>query len=364
MPMGSVWMRLLAAVALAPAATVAHAATLMKIYTLTGSNQPVIDDLVEKGGVLYGTARNYSTAECYPCTTVFSVTPKGVGTTLYTSPMSFKDEPYGLLATASSFYVSDSHYILTLTSAGAQSRLLHFTPTVAAFLSPLVPYGSVLAGTANEGGLITSTYPRGAGAVFTLSKSSPKGSYKALYTFLGGADGAYPTGAPVDVGGTLYGVTYSGGANNSGVFYSVSPAGTENVLFSFGATNNLNDASSPIYTGGKFYGTANIETTGVRGILYSVDTSGHMVVLHSFSEAEGFPGGASLTALNGKVYGYTDSASGGGIAGEFYSVDADGTFTVVSTYSDTTFVPETPMVAIGSSLYLGAFTADIYKFTP
>jgi uncharacterized repeat protein (TIGR03803 family) len=54
----------------------------------------------------------------------------------------------------------------------------------------------------------------GSGTVFKLT---PAGNEKVLYTFTGGADGAYPLAALVmDKQGNLYGTTEEGGASGFG----------------------------------------------------------------------------------------------------------------------------------------------------
>jgi len=56
--------------------------------------------------------------------------------------------------------------------------------------------------------------PYGCGTVFQLTPPAAKGgawTETVLYRFAGGADGAIPIGAPIRVGGALYGVTTEGG---------------------------------------------------------------------------------------------------------------------------------------------------------
>ena len=59
----------------------------------------------------------------------------------------------------------------------------------------------------------------GDGTVFLIEKD---GTEITLYSFAGGSgDGAYPTGAVINVSGTLYGTTYQGGTYNNGTVYSL-----------------------------------------------------------------------------------------------------------------------------------------------
>ncbi len=72
------------------------------------------------------------------------------------------------------------------------------------------------------------------GAVFQLTPSVAGWSESILYSFTGGSDGATPTEVIVGNDGTLYGAAASGGANGGGVIFRLSPSGggwTETVLY-------------------------------------------------------------------------------------------------------------------------------------
>lgn len=72
-----------------------------------------------------------------------------------------------------------------------------------------------LYGATNEGGLY------GAGTVFEIS---PSGTETILYSFSGNSDGGSPSGGLIrDSRGNLYGPAYSGGSNDEGVIYKISP---------------------------------------------------------------------------------------------------------------------------------------------
>lgn len=212
-------------------------------------------------------------------------------------------------------------------------------------------------------------------------------TYKVLYTFTGGNDGAWPAGNLVaDTQGNLYGMTSAGGPNGAGVVYKLAPDGTQTVLFHFnGANGNLPmagltpDAAGNLYgvteTGGK-YGWGNVFKltpegvltslydfggtngdglnpvcqlvwgangelvgttvnggTGAVGTVFSVSLDGKGTILHSFasSGAEGKypPAGAAVDAA-GNVYGVTHTA-GGGNSGTVWKVDTAGAFSVLYT---------------------------------
>ena len=71
-------------------------------------------------------------------------------------------------------------------------------------------------------------------------------NYSVVYSFKGGADGATVFSGLVNVGGTLYGTTWAGGAANAGTVYAVTPAGSETVVYSFkGGADGINSGFAP-----------------------------------------------------------------------------------------------------------------------
>jgi uncharacterized repeat protein (TIGR03803 family) len=142
--------------------------------------------------------------------------------------------------------------VLTTQSTQAQTfKLIHtFTgggDGAASYGTFTMDQAGNIYGTASAGG-------RGNGTVFRLSKKSSNWLLNPLYTF-SGSDGSTPwSGAVMGSDGTLYGTTYTGGPNNSGVAYSLKPAAppcetalcpwTETVLYSF---TGGSDGSGPGY---------------------------------------------------------------------------------------------------------------------
>jgi uncharacterized repeat protein (TIGR03803 family) len=75
-----------------------------------------------------------------------------------------------------------------------------------------------LYGTTSSGG------QNGKGAVFQLTSDGGSWTYTSLHDFTGGADGSFPYGSVVfDAQGNLYGAAYSGGADNAGVVFQITP---------------------------------------------------------------------------------------------------------------------------------------------
>jgi len=166
----------------------------------------------------------------------------------------------------------------------------------------LIEIHRVLYGTTSGGGAYNK------GVAFSVSVSgTPE---QNLHDFGGPNDGATPYAGFISVNGTLYGTTSAGGSSaNCGTVFSLTTAGTENVVYSF--QNSPSDGCNPRGSGvvslnGVLYGTTSFG--GERndchcGTIYSVGPSGSEHVLHSFSGG-GDPT-ASLIGYNGLLYGTT-----------------------------------------------------------
>ena len=98
------------------------------------------------------------------------------------------------------------------------------------------------------------------GAIFDLTTD---GAFTILYSFTNGLDGRYPaSGLTVGTDGNLYGTSSTGGANNSGVAFKLTPLGAFTVLHAFKGygTNSAAEGSRPeesltMGTNGNFFGT-------------------------------------------------------------------------------------------------------------
>ncbi|MFY9664213.1 MAG: choice-of-anchor tandem repeat GloVer-containing protein [Candidatus Cybelea sp.] len=183
--------------------------------------------------------------------------------------------------------------------------------------------------------------------------------YKLLYSFGAPPDGNYPTANLIDVGGTLYGTTVAGGSNSCpttsyqgcGTVFSVTLGGAEKVLYNFGGGS---DGSSPqaglINVGGTLYGTTDTGGIGCSytypsfgcGTVFSITPSGAEKVLYKFP---GSPDGAyplaGLVDVNGTLYG-TTTGGGDQYFDACYSLNGCGTV-----YSITTQGEEKVLYAFG-----------------
>ena len=231
------------------------------------------------------------------------------------------------------------------------------------------PYDSLVM--AKDGSLYGTTYAGGAnnvGTVFQLSRKKGVWTETVLYGF-GSApnDGSLPYARLViDKNGNLYGTTYTGGANNLGTVFELSPpvveggAWAETVLHAFGGAPN--DASLP-YAGlvvdkkGNLYGTTNEGGAYSFGSVFKLSLPAEKggawteTVLYSFGSQSGDgvnPFGSLIMDKKGNLYGTT---TGGGAY--FY-----GEVFKLSCAEESGAWAETVLYSLGSYSVDGAYPFD------
>jgi len=176
-------------------------------------------------------------------------------------------------------------------------------------------------------GNLYGTIPGGSlspyGLVFQLSPRS-SGSWKetVLHTFSGGQDGQVPHGAiALDAQGNVYGTTNSGGTNDAGIVYELSPqpngSWTETILHVFGGSG---DAGTPfggitLDSHGNLFGAVTSGGTNGVGAIYELSPNGNgqwtETILHSLSLADGtFPESPLTFDSSGNLYGSTLNEGG------------------------------------------------------
>jgi uncharacterized repeat protein (TIGR03803 family) len=167
-------------------------------------------------------------------------------------------------------------------------------------------------------------------------------TYTVLYSFTGGADGAFPEGGLLRTSaGRLYGTTIGVGDPQEGSVFEVSASGKFKLLHSFGA-GGLGGASPSGNlvrdSAGNLYGTTSGGGAGAGfGTVFKLDKKNNFSVFYSFPAggADGqSPSGLTLDPA-GNLYG----AAGGGLytcdgadqfgCGVVYKLDPSGNETVL-----------------------------------
>ncbi|HEX4119960.1 MAG TPA: choice-of-anchor tandem repeat GloVer-containing protein [Verrucomicrobiae bacterium] len=151
------------------------------------------------------------------------------------------------------------------------------------------------------------------GAIFSIS---PAGAFAPVASFLGGVDGNDPM-APLVEGpnNTFYGTTYDGGNDGKGVIFEVTAGGAFNPIYSFtnGADGGFPYAGLTLGTDGNFYGECITGGSNDSGVLFKMTPQGAFTALHSMkSSTDGYhPMGGLVEGTNGNFYG---TANVGGIS--------------------------------------------------
>lgn len=182
--------------------------------------------LILSGSALYGTADKGGTAGYG---TVFSISTKGIN-------------PFSTL-----------HSFVGSPNEGAYP-----------YSGALVAIGNRLYGTTTVGGAF------GVGTVYALNNDGS--GFTTLYSFTGGNDGGVPYGSLIVSGSSLYGTANSGGSSLSGTVFAINTNGTSfRVLYTFsGGADGANPYGGLISSGNSLFGTANGGGAWGSGTLFSL----------------------------------------------------------------------------------------------
>jgi len=202
----------------------------------------------------------------------------------------------------------------------------------------------------------------GCGTVFSITRS---GEERMLHAFEGGAgDGSFPEAGLTNVNGTLYGTTSSGGAHADGTVFSITPGGTETVLYSFCSRNNCTDGSLPsdalIDVKGTLYGTT-YYGGGLCGdncgTVFSMTPSGTETVLYAFKGGSDGANPTGVIDVNGTLYGTTGDGGDGsacfGGCGTVFSITPSGKETVLYAFQggNDGIDPQGGLISVKGTLY-------------
>jgi len=257
------------------------------LYSFTGGKDggfPTGDLILETdNGGLVGTTQ---AGGDHNVGTVFTVDPNGSGETVDYSFTGGSDgaNPVGGLVEDGTFDLygttkngGDSGFgtVFKITSKGKEKVLHSFDggndgrfPTSGVAIA----FDGTLYGTTPGGGQNI------AGTLYSMNK---KGKLKVLHAFTGGSDGGNPVGVPLPGGaGEVYGVTFMGGAGDAsvGTVYKLSPGGKEKVLHSFDADVDITDGFHPsagliVDAGGTLYGVTATGGTSNAGTVFRLNVN-------------------------------------------------------------------------------------------
>ncbi|QMU27671.1 choice-of-anchor tandem repeat GloVer-containing protein [Adhaeribacter radiodurans] len=188
------------------------------------------------------------------------------------------------------------------------------------------PYGDLVEGT--DGNFYGMTYYGGTFDKGTVFKLTPTGTHTVLHNFNGTSRGGWPTGNLVRGNdGNYYGVTTSGGANQLGTIFKITPTGTFTLLHTFEtATGGTPIGSLTKGKDGNFYGVTTAGGDNFSGTIYRITATGDYKVLHhyGFDEIGDTPKRSLKLGKDGNFYGTTMNG-GDWFNGTVYKVTPSGT---------------------------------------
>ncbi|HEX8816338.1 MAG TPA: choice-of-anchor tandem repeat GloVer-containing protein [Terriglobales bacterium] len=241
-------------------------------------------------------------------------------------------------ATLVSFAACVLFFTAASIAASAQVTVLHdFKDTDGA-----TPNGSLLFDT--NGNLYGTTMSGGSnnvGAVYTLTPSNGKWAEKVIHNFKD-IDGSLPQGGLVfDTNGNLFGTTTKGGTKSDGTVFKLIPNNgkwTEAVVHDFSGLDGSTPQSTLLFaTTGDIYGVTSTGGAKNDGAVFALVPSSDKwteTVIHSFNGGDGgAPWGALIADAKGNLYG-TTSADGVNSAGTVFElVQSKGKWTEKVLYS-------------------------------
>jgi uncharacterized repeat protein (TIGR03803 family) len=339
--------------------------------------------LIDVDDTLYGATNSGGSYDCsdgtgysFGCGTVFSVTTGGTEKVLLAFTVGDGASPHSGLIDGKWTLYGTTYVggccgvgtVYSISTDGSEKVLYSFHNRAKGAEHPavgLIDVNGILYGT-------TSMDGKGKNESGTFFSVTTAGVLSKLYHFKGGSDGAGPSGALLDVGGTLYGTTAYGGSNcapqytsSCGTVYSVTTEGVENVVYRFkGGSDGVHPHDRLIDVNGALYGatdgggghqsceTGSNQTPGC-GTIYSVTTSGKEKVLYSFTGgADGGHPNGNLIDVKGTLYG-TTSAGGAYNDGTLFSITLDGAKTVLHSFggSGDGIDPDGGLIDVKGTLY-------------
>jgi uncharacterized repeat protein (TIGR03803 family) len=187
------------------------------------------------------------------------------------------------------------------------------------------PYGSLITDGIFLYGMTNSGGSNNSGTVF---KIKPDGTgYVKLLDFTGGGNGGVPSGTLYYDGIFLYGMTEGGGASNDGTVFKIKPDGTAyNKLLDFNGSNGKYPHGSLILIGQYLFGMTRQGGINDDGIIFKIkiDGTGYMKLMDFNYNTSGSGAEGDLISDGTFLYGM---AFGGGVNsdGTIFKIMTDGT---------------------------------------
>jgi uncharacterized repeat protein (TIGR03803 family) len=237
-----------------------------------------------------------------------------------------------LYGTTSAGGASNNGTVFSITPSGQEKVLYSFRggDDGASPNTRLIAINGALYGTTAGGRNVCDQY-HSCGTIFSVT---PSGSEKVVYAFQGGGDGYYPAGSLINMNGVLYGTTVDGGIVceqdnvTCGTVFSITPSGTEKVVYAFkGGKDGAHPFGGLIFANGRLYGTTgngggtSCFVGSGCGTVFSVTPNGTEKVLYAFKAGtDGAVPVGDLIDIDGTLYGVTNVGGPHGSNGTVFSI--------------------------------------------
>jgi uncharacterized repeat protein (TIGR03803 family) len=331
-------------------AIASHAQSFTVLVEFGGGNgeEPYGPLMQATDGNLYGTTTQGGT---YGYGTAFRLSTAGEFTSLHSFDKEDGSDPSAPLVQGGNgnLYGADPYFggqgsgdVFEMTLDGLFRPIYGFCP-------PADCMGPQVALTAGADGNFYGVTPQsGAERLGTVFSVTPSGEVMTLYTFCSvtGCPGGFIPYTPLVLGtnGNLYGTTSSGGANNAGAFYEITPAGQLTTLYSFCSLPNCADGTSyfgalVLATDGNFYDTTADGGASNYGTVFRITPQGQLTVIYSFCAlancADGrTPQAGLVQGSDGKFYGTTNAGGQFGF-GTIFEINAAGKLNTLHNFNGT-----------------------------
>jgi uncharacterized repeat protein (TIGR03803 family) len=227
-----------------------------------------------------------------------------------------------------------------------------------------------------DGNFYGVTFSGGSNEEGTVFKLTPSGALTTLASF-NGPNGSGPVGTLTEgTDGNFYGATYGGGDQYSdGTVFKISPAGTLTTLYEFDFAHGAQPYAGVIQaTDGNFYGTTYSGGAYGQGTVYKITSQGTLSVVYSFGEYDNdpfFPVTPLAQGKDGNFYGTTPYGGNSSNSGAVFKLTPDGVFTTLYAFSGPDgYSPGGPMVQAtdgnfyGTTAYNTTGQGTIFELTP
>ncbi|OAI43434.1 hypothetical protein AYO41_00045 [Verrucomicrobia bacterium SCGC AG-212-E04] len=334
---------------------VTSAGALTTLADFTGNGPGARGGSPESGLVLAGDGNYYGTTRFGGNSdrgTFFRITPGGILTTLvdftgngagnrgtYPSATLVAGTGGNLFGTTSYGGANDRGTIFQVSTAGALTTLVELTYDATGNRGAQ-PYATLTL--AADGSFFGTTAGGGANLYGTVFQLAPDGLVTTLVEFSGagaGNRGANPSAPLAFAGGSYYGSTTRGGADDNGTLFQMSPAGVLTTLIEFTGNAGTERGGAPyggltLGTDGNFYGSTSIGGANGLGTVFQLTPAGALTTLVDFTGNSGLqkgavPYGGLARGNDGNLYGTTSQGGAGGVGTIFRMTNAGALITLV-----------------------------------